>query len=117
MDIFEIERDERTIIVTPLADLRELDYEQIEAGATEVLTLLNQPPVKNVIIDFHRTDSYGTTALGFFVKVWKRVKSGHGNMAFCNVSDHEMEILKITKLDNVWPICSSREEALRVINA
>ncbi len=115
--LFEIERAEGTLILTPQTDLHELDYQQIEADAAEVLTLLNQPPVQNVLIDFHRTDSYGTTALGFFVRVWKRVKSMNGNMAFCNISDHEMEILKVTKLDKVWPICTSREEALRVLDA
>jgi anti-anti-sigma factor len=115
--IFEIESAGHTIIITPVADLRELAYPQIEAGAAEVLRLLNQPPVKDVIVDFQRTDYYGSTALGFFLKVWKRVKSANRNMAFCNVSDHEMEILRITKLDHVWPIYASREEALQAIDA
>jgi anti-anti-sigma factor len=113
--IFEIETAGPTVIVTPRTDLDELEYQEIEAGAAEILSLLQQPPVKNIIFDFHRTDTYGSTALGFFVKVWKRLRSGHGQMAFCNVSDHEMEILRITKLDHVWRICSSREEALQAL--
>jgi hypothetical protein len=36
-------------------------------------------------------------------------------MAFCGVSDHEREILKVTKLDGLWPICDSREEALKAV--
>jgi hypothetical protein len=36
-------------------------------------------------------------------------------MAFCGVSDHEREILKVTNLDGLWPICSSREEALKAV--
>jgi hypothetical protein len=36
-------------------------------------------------------------------------------MAFCNVSDHEKEILQITNLDHSWPICSSRTEALEAV--
>jgi anti-anti-sigma factor len=113
--IFEIETAGPTIIVTPRTDLEELEYQEIEAGAAEILTLLQLPPFKKIIFGFHRTDTYGSAALGFFVKVWKRVKSGNGQMAFCNVSAHEMEILRITKLDHVWRICSSREEALRAL--
>jgi hypothetical protein len=36
-------------------------------------------------------------------------------MAFCGVSDHERDILKVTNLDGLWLICSSREEALKAV--
>lgn len=115
--IFEIEREGTTIVVTPLADLRELDYQQIEEGAKEVLGLLDGASASNVILDLRRTDYYGSTALGFFLKLWKRVRTRNGHMAFCNVSAHEKEILQITRLDHLWPICSSRKEALHAVGA
>lgn len=37
-------------------------------------------------------------------------------MAFCNLSDHEREILAITKLDSLWAICDSREETLQRVS-
>jgi anti-anti-sigma factor len=113
--IFEIEQEDDTIIVVPAVDLRELEYGRIEAGARKVLDLLNGTGVKNVVLDFHKTDYYGSTALGLFLKLWKRVRIRNGRMAFCNVSDHEKEILQITKLDHLWPICSSRIEALEAV--
>ena len=113
--IFEIEQEDDTIIVVPTVDLRELDYQRIEDGARDVLDLLNGTGIKNVVLDFHKTDYYGSTALGFFVKLWKRVRLRNGRMAFCNVSAHEKEILQITSLDHLWPICSSRSEALEAV--
>lgn len=113
--VFEIEEHNDTIIVVPTVDLRELDYQRIESGARDILELLNDPRIKHVILDFHKTDYYGTTALGFFVKLWKKVKMRNGRMVFCNVSDHEQEILQVTKLDRLWPICSSRNEALEAV--
>jgi len=115
-NILQIERDGDTIIVTPVVDLSELEYQQIEAGAKDILNLLDQMQVRNVVLDFHKTDYYGSTALGFFLKVWKRVRKGNGRMAFCNVSDHEKEILQITQLDHLWPICTSRIEALKAVS-
>ena len=91
--IFDVEQHGDTILVVPRVDLREFDFQRIEEGAKEVLGLLNGPGVKNVILDFHDTDYYGSTALGFFLKLWKRVTKLSGRMAFCNVSDHEKEIL------------------------
>jgi anti-anti-sigma factor len=113
--IFEVEQVDDTIIVIPTIDLRELDYQQIEDGAKVILELINGTAIRNVVLDFHKTDYYGSTALGFFVKLWKRVSTRHGRMAFCNVSDHEKEILRITKLDHSWPIFSSRREAVDAV--
>jgi anti-anti-sigma factor len=113
--IFEIEQEDGTLIVTPVTDLQELKFEEIQAGAQDVLHLLANGHVKNVVLDFHRTDYYGSTALGFFVKLWKRVRSRKGNMAFCNVSDLEREILQVTKLAGLWPLCTSRAEALKTV--
>jgi anti-anti-sigma factor len=115
--IFEIEGQGDTIIVVPVMDLRELDFQRIEAGGKEILDLLSGGGVRNVIVDFHRTDYYGSTALGFFVKLWKRIRGQDGRMAFCNVSEHEREILQVTMLDRLWPICPTRAEALRAIRA
>src|SRR5262245_57011195 len=69
-DVFGIELQRDTLIVSPTRDLRELDYAQIEAGAKALLALVGSGP-KNLIMDFQRTDSYGSTALAFFVKLWK----------------------------------------------
>jgi stage II sporulation protein AA (anti-sigma F factor antagonist) len=113
--VFEVQQTGQTLIVTPLVDLREFDYGQIEKEAADVLDQLAQTQARNVILDFHRTDYYGSTALGFFVRLWKRVRQRGGRMAFCNVSAHEKEILEVTSLDRLWPICSSREEALRAV--
>jgi len=113
--IFEIEQEDDTIIVVPTVDLQEMEYQRIEEGARKILVLLNGIGIKNVVLDFHKTDYYGSTALGFFLKLWKRVRNHNGRMAFCNVSDHEKEILRITKLDHLWLICSSRVEALEAV--
>jgi len=114
--VFEIEHQDDTIIVVPAVDLRELDYERIEKEGKNILDLLNGTTVKNVVMDFHKTNYYGSTALGLFLKLWKRARMQNGRMAFCNVSDFKREILQVTKLDHFWPICSSRIEALAAVN-
>ncbi len=113
--IFDVEQVDDIVIVVPTVDLQELDYYRIEEGARGIFVLLNGTVIKNVVLDFHKTDYYGSTALGFFVKLWKRVRMLDGRLAFCNVSAHEKEILEITHLDNLWPICSTRAEALATI--
>ena len=115
--IFDFEHSGDTLFLIPNIDLRELEFDALEAGANEVFEELNSETITNVILDFHRTDYYGSTALAFFVKFWKRIKSRGGTMVFCNVSPHEREILELTNLTSLWPICDSREDALALIDA
>jgi anti-anti-sigma factor len=113
--LFEVEQEGDTLIVVPAVDLRELDYQRIKAGAKTVLDLLNGTGVRNVVVDFHKTDCYGSAALGFFLRPLERVRGQNGRTALCNVSGHEKEILQITDLDHTWPIYSSRAEALQAV--
>jgi anti-anti-sigma factor len=113
--LFHIECTSQTLIVTVTSDLRECNYPDIEAGAEEILHILDGGKVRNIVLDLQRTDYYGSTALGIFVKLWKRVKERDGHMALCGLSDLEKEILKVTHLYGLWPICPSRQEALKVI--
>jgi len=115
--VFDFEHDGSILLLIPNTDLRELEFDTLEAGAAEVFNQLDSDATKNVIIDFHKTDYYGSTALAFFVKFWKRVKSRGGNMVFCNVSEHEQEILALTNLTSLWPICHDRQAAIDLINA
>jgi anti-anti-sigma factor len=114
--IFEVEQSGETLIITPLKNLYELDYEQIQRGGRELLELLAASSVKNVIMDFHKTDSFGSTALGFFVRLWKKIRQRNGSMAFCNLSENEKEILEVTKLDGLWTISSGLDEARKALN-
>jgi len=112
---FEIEREGETLILIPVTNLGELAFQAMEAEADDILDLLVHSCLKNVVVDFHRTDYFGTTVLGYCLKLWRQVRNRGGHMAFCNVSDHEREILQCTKLDSLWAICGSREEALQAV--
>jgi anti-anti-sigma factor len=115
-EFIEIEQQGETFILTPTADLGELENERINSAMKDVLDLLSKSTVKNVVLDFHKTTYYGSTALGFFVRLWKTVSARKGRMAFCNASEHEKEILRITRLDSLWEICPTKEAAIQAIS-
>ncbi|MBI1833123.1 MAG: STAS domain-containing protein [Planctomycetes bacterium] len=114
-DFFEIETQDDVLIVTPTANLGELDFGRISDGAKDVLGRLVNSEIKRLILDFHRTSYFGSTALGFFVRLWRTISIRGGRMAFCHLSENEAEILTITKLDHLWSICATKEEALRTV--
>jgi anti-anti-sigma factor len=114
---FEIEQQGETLILTPVTNLGELTFQSVEAEANSILELLVNSSLRHVVVDFRRTDYFGTSLLGYCLKLWRRVRNQGGHMAFCNVSDHEMEILQCTRLDSLWTICGSREEALQAVRS
>jgi hypothetical protein len=65
--VFKFEREGETLVVSPLMDLRELEYAHIEEAAAAVLDSVSGGPARDVVMDFAGTDYYGSTALGFFV--------------------------------------------------
>jgi anti-anti-sigma factor len=113
--VFKVEREDQILIIIPATDLRELEFQEIEFEGDELLELLEDETLRNVIVDFGATDYFGSTALGVFLKVWERVRERGGRMVFCNLSDHEWEILEVAGLAGLWPRCSSREEAQQLV--
>jgi anti-anti-sigma factor len=113
--IFEIERQGETVIFTPTTNLSELEY--VESNARGVIDVLCDLSIKNLVIDFQKTDYFGSSALELFVKLWKMVTQRDGRMAVCNLSENQHEILRTTKLGSLWPICVSRGDAMKAVEA
>lgn len=112
---FNIVRDGDTLIVSQTADLRESIFEAHHEATTGLLASLDEGTTRHVVWDFGNTQTVGSTALGFFVKLWKCVCERRGKMAFCNLSAYEKEILHVTKMDRLWPLCDTLEDAVRAV--
>ncbi len=114
-ELFLTERDADTLILTPTVNLSELEY--AESMTQRVIDLLGDVSIKNLLLDFHKTDYFGSTALGFFIRLWKLIQERNGRMLFCNLSAHQKEILLVTRLDAYWTLHATRAEALAAIRA
>jgi anti-anti-sigma factor len=113
--LFETECRGDVAIVTATDNLSEFAYEALEREASEVLSLLQQAHCRHVVVDLGRTDYVGSTALGLFLKLWKLARSNQGNMAVCGLSENEREVFATMKLDALWPIRDTLEEALAAV--
>jgi anti-anti-sigma factor len=105
---FDIERIGSTLVLNLKKRMQEIEF----ADATMILESLRMSRGSNVIVDCHDVDFLRSLVLGFFVTLSKRVNRGGGQMVFCNVSPKARQILRATKLDRVWTICGSRDEAI-----
>ena len=95
----------------------ELVYEGFEAVVNTTLGMLDNGDVKHVVVDFDRTDYFGSHVITLLLKTGKKTRSLGGKLALAGLSAHETEILKTTKLDTFWPVYSSRDEAIGAVKA
>ncbi len=112
---FDIEAHGECVILTPRGSLFEASSDEGKADCLDVLNYLDDVPVNKVVVDFGQTSDCDSSGLGFCMSLWKQLRRRNGAMALCNVSAHELATLRITKLDRLWPICSSRAEALAAV--
>ena len=72
---------------------------------------------KDVVVDFSDTTFIDSTTLGVLVGGVKRLRPAGGSLALVCTDENITKIFEITGLDRVFPIHSSREEALEAVSS
>jgi anti-sigma B factor antagonist len=72
---------------------------------------------KEVIVDFSKTTFIDSTTLGVLVGGVKRLRPAGGSLALVCTDENITKIFEITGLDRVFPIHSSRDDALSALSA
>jgi anti-anti-sigma factor len=115
--IITVQREGDALILTPERDLRELEYQEIEAEADELLRRLAADlSIRHVVADLGKTGYFGSTALGLFTQLHQQLRQRNGQMALCNLSADEGEILNVAGLVPLLPAYPSREAALAAVS-
>ena len=47
--------------------------------------------------------------------IWKCIRQRSGRLLLCNLSEFAYDILKVSRLNQLWPVYNSREEALDAV--
>jgi anti-anti-sigma regulatory factor len=113
--LFHVESQHNVLVISPLMDMGEFNCDQIKVEGTALLVQVDAAAEKDVIIDFARSDYFGSDALGLFVHLWKKTNQRGGRIAFCGASDFGGEILQRAKFDHLGPICANRSEAFEAL--
>lgn len=103
-----------TLVLTPTINLTEFECSD-DATRRVIDHVAQDPSIKNLLLDFHKTDYFGSTALGFFIHLKKIIQQRTGQMAVCGLSLHQTEILECTKLADYWTRYPNREAALAAL--
>jgi anti-sigma B factor antagonist len=86
-------------------ELKSALSEAIESGHTRI------------VVDLTDTTFLDSTALGVLIGAVKRLRSRDGRLTIVNVDDNIAKTFEITGLDQIFPISSTRAEAVKALDA
>jgi len=100
------------VSVVQLTDRKILD----EVGITQIGDQLNelvaQAEVPLFVLDFVNVSNMSSSALGMLITLNKRIRRKNGDLRLCNIHPAIQEVFEITRLNEIFRICSSRREAV-----
>src|SRR5215471_1105731 len=68
----------------------------------------------NIIVDLSRVEFIDSTGLGAMVSCLKML-GGNGSLSLCGIRDTMMSMFKLTRMDRVFPMFATAEEALAAL--
>ncbi|MEZ6130450.1 MAG: STAS domain-containing protein [Planctomycetaceae bacterium] len=107
-----------TIVVEPTRNMGEFEMAEIDATQDSAFQqLVRLAGTNHVVMDLGQTDYFGSSTIGLFNRFVNHVKAGDRRIAFCNLSKHEQEIIDITRMNQLWEVRQTRDEALAYVTA
>jgi anti-anti-sigma factor len=112
---FLVEPSGDTLVFVATESLGSLVEDDVRDEWEALLHEFDLHNARHAVIDLGALDYFGSIMLELMVVLWKRVSAKRGRMIICNVSRVGKEILQTAKFHTIWPIVSTRDEAIAAI--
>ena len=100
------------VAIVELADKKILDEATISHITEELFALVAQADAPRLVVDFENVTHMSSGALGMLITLHKRIREKDGQLRLCNIRPSIYEVFAITRLNEVFNICKTREEAV-----
>jgi anti-anti-sigma factor len=113
----EVVVDGRVTVVALGPNYKIIDEHCLEGGLGETLidiAIDATPPL--VVLDLSQTQFFGSSFIEVLFRVWNRLQGRSGRFAICGLTPHCSDVLKITHLDTLWPLMTTRQEAVTALS-
>ncbi len=103
---------EGDITLIEFTDRKILDEITITQVSEQLLALAAEPGRPRLVLDFSDVAHMSSSALGTLITLHKRVQEKDGQMRLCGIQPAIHEVFVITRLNEIFDICPTRQEAL-----
>jgi anti-sigma B factor antagonist len=106
-----IKRSEGVSIVE-FADRKILEELSIQEIGEELDRLVESEPGIRLLLSFRDVDHLSSAALGMLINLKKKIAAQNGAMRLSDINRQIFEVFKITRLDRIFDIHESADQAL-----
>ncbi len=105
-------RKEGEVVYIEFIDRNILDEANIQQIGDEIATIIEAESKPKLLVSFEHVDHLSSAALGTLITINNKVKAKGGQLRLANIDPQIHEVFVITKLDRLFEIHDSSEEAL-----
>ncbi|MFM1802335.1 MAG: hypothetical protein RJA81_1687 [Planctomycetota bacterium] len=116
-DVLVLHHQGEFLIVEVSSAVEGLDHTSGDVLADMVLNVVREISQPMVIIDLTGVEIFGSMFLTVMLRCWKACVTRGGMMVLAGTGDRVRELLKIVRLDMLWPIYATRNEAMTALSS
>lgn len=105
------------ISVVEFADRKILEELSIQEIGEELHQVVESEPGIKLLLNFKNVDHLSSAALGMLITLNKRVREQSGDLKLSDINRQIFEVFKITRLNRVFDIHDTAEQALSQFQA
>jgi len=112
----QIEKENGVTVVTlgpGCENIDEMALDKLREPLLEAV-MTAEPPL--VVLDLTGTNFFGSSFIEVLFRMWNRLNSRSGKFSLCGLTSYCAEIVEITHLDRLWPVCKTRAEAVAMLS-
>lgn len=113
---FMVEKEQGVTLLT-LLEARVHDHAAIKEIGDELNRLTADELAHRILFDMKDVDFLSSAVLNRLIVLDKQLKNFGGQIAFCHLRPQIEEVFSITKLNKLFPIYESRQEAVAAMSA
>lgn len=106
-------RRDGDVLVIEFIDRNILDEASIQQIGSEILDLIDKSGYPKVVISFENVDHLSSAALGTLITINNRVRQKDGQLRLTHIDPQIYEVFKITKLNKLFQIHDTTEQAIK----
>lgn len=116
-DVLIIEPHGDFLVISVSRLIMGLDHSSGEILAGMILERIKEQEVPLVIVDLAGVELFDSMFLSVLLRCWKSAVTRGGMMVICGAGERARELLKIVKLDLLWPLYETRNEAMAALSS
>jgi len=108
--------EQKGIYVCEFTAAKIMDESSIKEVGDTLSGMINSRENPLIVLDFARVDYLSSAALGMLINVNNRLRQKQGQLRLCFIRPQILEVFVITKLNKLFKIMTTREEAIESIS-